>query len=987
MPKISLQKSDIPFLFGGAGNLSVDSANLQLNQPLDPFAPSIFKVAFDTGGSQSIALGGEKSVKLGVKSSTAVELFPIFPTTTGTAVDLLRESGLGSFFGNGAHGDKVVIGCTIGASVAASASGSFNYSALKAGFELEAGADGSFYYLRALDKTLPIELLLSKFFSTMRLPEQFNGALEAGEAISLKYGGYLKLAAEVSAGYQLAGTKSIGLGDMALSEKYNLSIIGKVGLTAGIAGQFSIVITGVEELAGWARVRVHRQKSNSFGIAADVQVGFKNELENLPSTANEFLGAVLGVNSKNFLNVFEKARDLADFQKFKASIDGLAQRYVAEFVGKGFDQLSQSAEFTSFLSRVNQVEASYQTVGDRAVSLFDRYFSQQNDLIGFLNKIKTLNAQGLDTLRQDLNPMVWNMLSQLTDGDPLSFLLSQVTVGGKKIDSLVELQKRANSVLELMTSGAHAEIRKLIEQTKQRYDIDKLMAEMAKIDTVDELKTLANEKVGQFVSRLVGRTLDSSANIKEAFKEIKAVLDNAEGFKNKLYGSFKDALNSSYSVALHASYSRSSESDGLIDVLINVAGAKGQDLLSQAGKGDFEEILATADTALVRLREGVFTHRLRRESAFKVHIVGWHLNYAYEGFDRVITETEQRLVPSDRGITVFTTANLQVEKMRKRQNEQMHVNFLLRALGESAKAVQSDGKTLAYLIESLNTLTARYELSFTDEDTSALELQDYLAFAKDLGLDKQGATLDTLTALLPSSGNGGFGRVDTSYDVRFGEKALAALLRVKQLQPQTEALIRNAMRQMVLANYLKSDEMHDVAFSYATDGVFKVFDSEGFAEFTNHSNRSFAIRLSNPAIAAPAVVSLDKMELNVLSTLYNIENEMVSAIRDLTKLLSAGIPMDPRDFEKKLGKFGNALKDFDKFDQTSNKHGVGTNTIFSMFDLLVRFASPGESSNVSVLRLKSTANGRDVEKMFLSDEAAEIQPAFGLAAAAPIPGN
>jgi hypothetical protein len=140
-----------------------------------------------------------------------VQLVSIFPTTTGTALDLLRESGLGRFFENGANADKVVIGCTIGGSASATASGSFNYSALKAGVEMEAGADGSFYYLRALDKTLPIEQLLLRFFSTMRLPEQFNGALEAGEAISLKYGGYLKLAAELSAGYQLAGTKSIAL--------------------------------------------------------------------------------------------------------------------------------------------------------------------------------------------------------------------------------------------------------------------------------------------------------------------------------------------------------------------------------------------------------------------------------------------------------------------------------------------------------------------------------------------------------------------------------------------------------------------------------------------------------------------------------------------------------------------------------------------------------------------------------------------------------
>src|SRR5262249_3108674 len=154
---------------------------------------------------------------------------------------------------------------------------------------------------------------------------------QPGEAISLQYGGYLRLGAEVSAGYRLAGTKSISLGEMALSEKYDLSIIGKVGLTAGIAGQFSVLVTAADELAGWARVRVRRHNAKSFGIAADVNVGFKNQLDNLPPTADEFLGAALGVNAKNFLNVFQKARELSDFEKFKATIDGLAQRYIEEY--------------------------------------------------------------------------------------------------------------------------------------------------------------------------------------------------------------------------------------------------------------------------------------------------------------------------------------------------------------------------------------------------------------------------------------------------------------------------------------------------------------------------------------------------------------------------------------------------------------------------------------------------------------------------------
>ena len=145
----------------------------------------------------------------------------------------------------------------------------------------------------------------------------------------------------------------------------------------------------------------------------------------------------------------------------------------------------------------------------------------------------------------------------------------------------------------------------------------------------------------------MGRTLDSSKNLKLAFDEVHAVLDKIDGFKDTLFNTFKEAANSSYKVALHAEYSRASERDALVDVLIRPDHPRGAELLRQAGQGDFEEILTTSDTDLVRLRDGLFTHRTKRERAFKVNIVGWHADYRYEGFDRVITEADQRLVPSD----------------------------------------------------------------------------------------------------------------------------------------------------------------------------------------------------------------------------------------------------------------------------------------------------------------------------------------------------
>ena len=97
----------------------------------------------------------------------------------------------------------------------------------------------------------------------MKLPEQLTEPPERGEAVSLRYGGYLRVGAELAAGYELAGTKAVSVGGLSLSERYRLSILGKVGLSAAIAGRFSILVTA-GDLPGWARVKVTRHRAADF---------------------------------------------------------------------------------------------------------------------------------------------------------------------------------------------------------------------------------------------------------------------------------------------------------------------------------------------------------------------------------------------------------------------------------------------------------------------------------------------------------------------------------------------------------------------------------------------------------------------------------------------------------------------------------------------------------------------------------------------------
>src|SRR5262245_58625855 len=104
--------------------------------------------------------------------------------------------------------------------------------------------------------------------------------------------------------------------------------------------------------------------------------------------------------------------------------------------------------------------------------------------------------------------------------------------------------------------------------------------------------------------------------------------------------------------------------------------------------------------------------------------------------------------------------------------------------------------------------------------------------------------------------------------------------------------------------------------------MFKLFMEKGPPAFVGGpSPREFPINIFHAGIAGPTSVTLDRTERQLLATIYSIENAFIDAVKHLTELL-AGKKLDPSKFEKAVGRFGGAMKDYDDFDQTSNKHRI-----------------------------------------------------------------
>jgi hypothetical protein len=210
------------------------------------------------------------------------------------------------------------------------------------------------------------------------------------------------------------------------------------------------------------------------------------------------------------------------------------------------------------------------------------------------------------------------------------------------------------------------------------------------------------------------------------------------------------------------------------------------------------------------------------------------------------------------------------------------------------------------------------------------------------------------------------------YQVRYTEAALRRLYSA----PFDPASARQIMRKLVLANYIRDVGLSNLGWCYWTGGIYDLW-KQGQAQFTNHSQRQFTPIDTSPFAQAqtPPNVVLRQDQLQVLSTLYYIEDDFIAGLQMLDGLIHAG-QIQPHAFENALGSIGSALKLFENFSD-------GVNSVFGLFDQLVRQQVPAPDARVSSMDLKSTVAGKTVEKVFLTGVALPQVKPLAAAAAAP----
>jgi hypothetical protein len=937
---ISITNDKFSFLNGGSGSVDIDVQTLPLDKPLDPNAGALFSAKFNVQGSPAFSFGPAADLKVNISANTTASLTPFFSEN-----QQLTNHGLGKFFDANPH--KLIVALDIAAKAAAGADLTFKYSSLSANASLEAGADGEYFYSRAYDTSKLLLDIVTDLVSSIRPPSSVAEPLQPGEVIYLEYGGYLNFGLGVSAGYEMKGSHSIALGNLLLSESYSLSLLGKLALAARVAGNFSIQLRAGDADPSWIHVSVQKKHSSEFSFAADVKVGLTDESQNLPGSAQDFLGAILGVNAKNWLNFAQQILDSNTPDKLKNSLDSLAEHFVSQFVDKSFDALSQT-DFKRIIDTANNVVQSYQKLDTTAINIFDKFFKDgEPAIINALQQLRHLAS--LDQLAQKYtDSSLIKFIEELTGGDPLSWILDEADIKDPAGDSLTKpildiFNGRVEDALSLLQDDAHSLIKKYITFAKTQFGLDSFFNRLGGITTFDGLKQKADAVLNSFIERIIGRTIDGFD--KGALGKILDRLQKINKFENDLFAQIKQALNQTTTLALHAEYSRAAESDILLEIEINPATAKGIAVLRDSCRGNFTGVLAAPITQDYRILGGVLLDQLTKSSKLTFNIAGWHTNFHYSSVETILTETQQRIVPGDNGVvTVFTSLSVKATEDIEKGHQELHGTFLLSALGRSSLRQGSlDPKTERYIVDTLEGMSASYDLLLKDQKAEQNRVRDLLQLAQDLKLTE--AVPEKVLPLLEKEKTGSkedFGSVSAEYHVRFADEAVKQFF-LTNIDPN---MIRQTMRKVTLASSIGTG-LEDLAWAYFTDAVFQAREQDPVNFINVAVSKPFDVADSPfPSIKSPGTVTIPRLQLFTLRDFYNHEDDLVNAIQRLHQMTSQ--PVSPKAFVDAMGDFAGSFGFI--------AAGQRTNAIFSVFDKLLAFVPTAGQVRASSLQLTSAIN-------------------------------
>ncbi|HWN09306.1 MAG TPA: hypothetical protein VNO50_08615 [Pyrinomonadaceae bacterium] len=944
--------------FDGNGNLEISTDQdtwksiYDSGQPFTKDNQKLAQIKLGMAATKPFQFGqpGTNGLKLslGISGEANGSVKLIWPGATDPLIDAYQ---LNEFLTPGRLYAAIILSAKADASVKGSTT--LFSGPLKADFGVGAGANAGYDRLVLFDATRPAREVLGELFGGVRLPQAVDpgDVLAPGEILAFRYGGYLNLSASVAWGYSFTGTRDYKALDLNLAIDYAVRLAASASFDYRLAGEFSIERRRGKD-ANSAHIVVRKGRESSTQFAADFGFEAEANLSGLPDSPDKLLSALLGTDAKSILQVLATVEENSTLEGLEKSVGKLAKKFIydraGEWIGKALDETTVK----EFLAAVHQVVTEYQGIDDRIIHLYEDFLD---------NKVPGLEASlnlllGVGT-QQDLQRITdgdtWDLIRRLWNEKFNDLLLKET-----EFEQFSEFVKK---VKEFLDGGVAKNVRDFIASVKKEFPLDGLLNQLAKYDTPDELKALADEKLQAFVGRIIGRTfaeLSGNADFQRALKQIQAVRDKIDQFRKTYAKAVKLAAHQSVAFHLNYLYKRASKGESLLDVEIDISTTEGARLAELALSGDFTGVLKGYNPQLVRINKGKFTHEVTRSAQVNISIFNWN----YKGIVELVQNSQHSVETVERGLlhvySIDTSISQTTEKDWKKLKEAVRSNFLLSIVGQSPQPAGSPDSAIGpeneYLIETIRSVTAKYDLLFEDDRTKAAELTQYLQLAEYLRLIPSAPqTVNDIEVQFPQ----GLGKVSVKYVVNYDDAAVRNGL----IGPGSEDLSRFARltaRGLVAAKYTgmrDNDWLAPMGFAFLDQGLYDAFHNIGNPEA--FAQKTVTVSLPDWFVAGGKKVVLRKSDLWVLAKFYKVEDKFVERLMKLRGLvkLAPGARIPEEDLRDAARHFVDMADDLDEEG--------GTNTFFAVFDQLAQRGQSAGGTRKSAVVIEITPPGANAKKV------------------------
>jgi hypothetical protein len=458
--------------------------------------------------------------------------------------------------------------------------------------------------------------------------------------------------------------------------------------------------------------------------------------------------------------------------------------------------------------------------------------------------------------------------------------------------------------------------------------------------------------------KLLGKAFDELGTFKDAARQLNAALREVSNFKTKWYEKMTEAVEQSFKFNLNYAFTQTKESEALIDVELNLAKPAGQKLAAAAAAGDFAEILQSLDFSVVSVNpDTALTRKISKSAHLQINVLGW----GFEKLSELIQQVEHAVQTEPNGLLHVFTIDTQIEQLAKKEKkerllEEVHSNFLLRAVGETFQPEGSgparDDRTGQYLVTTLNKMAVKYRIAYHDVETRPEELRLYLDLAAYLGLISD---RDAFVRELQSQFPEGFDEVSVEYVTRYDDQTVRNAFTLSG--DELKEFARQTVRRLLAAKYTgmrEKDWLPRVGFAYSSQGLADIYYREGFTAVLSKAKAVTLPSWFTHGVQLPPVPLTDANR-HLIVTLYNTEKRYVERLDRLDLVIDRALrdklPVPLDELAKAAREFVGMADDLEEFGRA--------NAFFLAFDKLTQTGSSGKWRRESAMVLTIKAADRE----------------------------